>query len=178
MSLLLWGCYQEPETTKHSQHIKNVSRSQNHRSQPEPKAGTSPVLENIRARLKSHSRTFGQRANRRGLGDDVRSSPFYRTIIDNNLFHPFGWTPPPLTAPYRLIGTIISRDGKTARQAILQATAGNKIHIVRIGDKLQADTTVIAIESTQVTLETSGQKRTLRLNAALWLNTSHSNRVP
>ena len=38
MSLLLSGCYQEAEPAKHSQHIENVSISQNQPSQPEPKS--------------------------------------------------------------------------------------------------------------------------------------------
>ena len=38
---------------------------------------------------------------------------FYRTIIDNNLFRPLGWTPPRPIEPYRLIGTILPIDAKT-----------------------------------------------------------------
>ena len=176
MSLLLSGCYQEAEPAKHSQHIENVSISQNQPSQPEPKARTSPVMENVRARLKSHSRTFGQRANRYGLGDDVLSSSFYRMIIDNNLFRPLGWTPPRPQDPYRLTGTLIPTDGDTSPKAFLLAIATNTTHIVTLGDTLGKDTTVTAIESKQVTLQTSGQQRTLRLNTALWLNTSPANR--
>ena len=133
-------------------------------------------MENVRARLKSHSRTFGQRANRYGLGDDVLSSPFYRTIIDNNLFRPLGWTPPRPEEPYRLTGTLIPTDGDTSPKAFLLAIATNTTHIVTLGDTLGKDTTVTAIESKQVTLQTSGQQRTLRLNTALWLNTSPANR--
>ena len=33
------------------------------------------------------------------------SFAYYRTIIDNNLFCPLGWTPPRPVEPYRLIGT-------------------------------------------------------------------------
>ena len=51
-------------------------------------------------------------------------------------------------------------------------TVGNQTHIVTTGDKLHADTEIVDIESKQVTLQTSGQQRTLRLNTTLWLNTS------
>ena len=103
---------------------------------------------------------------------------FYRTIIDNNLFRPLGWTPPRPEEPYRLTGTLIPRDANTAPKAFLLANATNTTHIVTIGDTLGKDTTVTAIESKQVTLQTSGQQRTLRLNTALWLNTSYTNRSP
>ena len=178
MNLLAWGCYQEPETPKHSQRIENVSISQNQPAQPEPKARTSPVLENVRARLKSHSRTFSQRANRRKFGDDVSSSPFYRTIIDNNLFRPLGWTPPRPQDPYRLTGTLIPTDGDTPPKAFLLATATHTTHIVTIGDTIGKDTTITAIEAKQVTLQTARQQRILRLDTALWLNTSRANRNP
>ena len=105
------------------------------------------------------------------------SDPFYRTIIDNNLFRPLGWTPPRPQEPYRLTGTLIPRDANTAPKAFLLANATNTTHIVTLGDTLGKDTTVTAIESKQVTLQTSGQLRTLRLNTALWLNTSHTNRA-
>ncbi|RKU14892.1 hypothetical protein C6503_14485 [Candidatus Poribacteria bacterium] len=90
-------------------------------------------------------------------------SDFYRTIIDNNLFRPLGWTPPRPVEPYRLLGTILPRDGHTPPQAILQATATNKTHIVTIGDKLNADTKVVEIQSKQVRLEAAGQQKTLHL---------------
>ena len=57
-------------------------------------------------------------------------------------------------------------------------TVGNQTHIVTTGDKLHADTEIVDIESKQVTLQTSGQQRTLRLKTALWLNTSYTNRSP
>ena len=41
------------------------------------------------------------------------SEAFYRTIIENNLFRPLGWTPPRPIEPYRLLGTILPRDGNT-----------------------------------------------------------------
>lgn len=103
---------------------------------------------------------------------------FYRTIIDNNLFRPLGWAPPHPQEPYRLLGTILSPDADTPPQAILQTTRGNTTRIVTTGEKLDTDTEVVDIQPKQVTLSTKGQQRTLKLNAALWLNTSRANRFP
>ena len=58
------------------------------------------------------------------------SEAFYRTIIDNNLFRPLGWTPPRPIEPYRLIGTILPRSANTPPKAIIQTTTGNQTHIV------------------------------------------------
>ena len=87
-----------------------------------------------------------------------QKSDFYRTIIDNNLFRPLGWRPPRPREPYRLIGTILPTDGDP--QAILQATSGKKLHIISTSEKLDADTTLTAIEQQQVTLSTKGKHRT------------------
>ena len=88
---------------------------------------------------------------------------FKRTIIDNNLFRPLGWTPPRPTEPYRLIGTILPRSANTPPQAIIQTTAGNTTYIVTTGEKIDASTEVVSIESKAVTLSTNGQQRTLHL---------------
>lgn len=101
--------------------------------------------------------------------DDFQDSDFYRTIIDNNLFHPLGWRLPRPREPYRLIGTIIPTDGITDARAILQTTRGNTTYTVTQGDTLDADTTVIDIQAKQVTLEKAGQQRTLKFNPTPWL---------
>ena len=101
--------------------------------------------------------------------DDFQDSDFYRTIIDNNLFRPLGWRPPRPREPYRLIGTIIPTDGITDARAILETTRGNTIHTVTQGDTLDADTTVIDIQSKQITLEKAGQQRTLKCNPTPWI---------
>ena len=75
---------------------------------------------------------------------DFQASDFYRTIIDNNLFRPLGWRPQRPRDPYRLTGTLIPTDGNTPPKAFLLATATNTTHIVTLGDKLDADTTVTA----------------------------------
>lgn len=101
--------------------------------------------------------------------DDFQDSDFYRTIIDNNLFRPLGWTPPRPREPYRLIGTITPTDGITDAQAILQTTRGNTTYTITQGDILDEDTTVIDIQAKQVTLEKAGQQRTLKFNPTPWL---------
>jgi len=95
---------------------------------------------------------------------DFQKTEFYRTIVDNNLFHPLGWTPPHPREPYRLIGTLIPRTENTPKQAILQKTPAGRTYTVRIGNKLDADTTVTDIQSKQVTLQRNGQHRTFTLN--------------
>ena len=81
------------------------------------------------------------------------------------MFRPLGWRPPRPKEPYRLLGTILRKDGKSPTQAIFQATTRNKIHIVIPGDTLGTDTTITDIQAKQVTLEKAGQQRTLKLNS-------------
>lgn len=114
---------------------------------------TSP-LESIGTRLKMESMR-------------VQDTDFHRTIIDNNLFRPLEWRPPRPKEPYRLLGTILPTHGDP--QAILQATTQNKIHTVTSGDKLNTDTTGTDIQAKQVTLERTGQQRTLKSNPSPWL---------
>ena len=88
---------------------------------------------------------------------------YYRTIIENNLFRPLGWTPPRPRESYRLLGTKLATDANTPPQAILQSTTGHQTYIVTLGSNLDADTQVVDIQSKQVTLSTYGQQRTLML---------------
>ena len=88
-------------------------------------------------------------------------SDFYRTIIDNNLFRPLGWTPPRPIEPYRLLGTKLARDANTPPQAIVQAVTTNMTHIVTLGSNLDVDTQVVDIQTKQVTLSTQEQQRIL-----------------
>lgn len=105
------------------------------------------------------------------------SELFKRTIIENNLFRPLGWTPPRPKEPYRLIGTILPTDDRTPPKAILQSTAGNQTYIVTTGEQIDAETEVVSIEGKAVTLSTAGQQRTLRLATSHYLNpTRVSNR--
>ena len=93
-------------------------------------------------------------------------SDFYRTIIDNNLFRPLGWTPPRPQEPYRLLGTIIPIDAKSAPKAIIQNTVGNQTHTVTIGDTLDPDTYVTDIQTKHITLKKNGQQRQLTLKSS------------
>ena len=95
-----------------------------------------------------------------------QNSDFYRTIIDNNLFRPLGWTPPRPQKPYRLLGTIIPTDAKTPPKAIIQNTVGNQTRIVTIGDTLDTDTHVTDIQTKYVTLKKNGQQRKLTLKSS------------
>lgn len=91
---------------------------------------------------------------------------FKRTIINNNLFRPLGWTPPRPQEPYRLLGTIIPTDAKTPPKAIIQNIVRNQTHIVTIGDTLDTDTYVTDIQTKHVTLKKNGQPRQLTLKSS------------
>ena len=94
------------------------------------------------------------------------NSDFYRTIIDNNLFRPLGWTPLRPREPYRLLGTIIPTDAKTPPKAVIQNTVRNQTHIVTIGDTLDAETHVTDIQTKHVTLKKNEQQRQLTLKSS------------
>ncbi len=91
------------------------------------------------------------------------SETYYRTIIENNLFRPLGWTPPRPVEPYRLLGTLLPRRANAPPKAIIQSTTGNQTYIVSTGETLDASTEVVSIEGKQVTLSTNGEQRTLHL---------------
>ena len=99
-----------------------------------------------------------------------QKSDFYRTIVDNNIFRPLGWTPQRPREGYRLLGTILPTGGKGGvPKAILEDTLRKQNRTLMIGDKLDADTTLIDIQPKQVTLEKSGQQRTVHLNTTPFL---------
>lgn len=130
----------QPRTYQHRDHVSEWRREANY---PSPRAhAQNPLV-------------------------DIQTSDFHRTIIDKNLFRPLGWRPPRPKEPYRLLGTILPTHGNP--QAILQATAENKIYTVTRGDKLDTDTTITDIQAKQVTLKKAGQQRTLKLTLRPWL---------
>ena len=92
-----------------------------------------------------------------------QDTDFYRTIIDNNLFRPLGWTPPRPISPYRLVGTLVSgaTNGVWVSKAII-AVRG-QVRVVEIGDSLDAETKVLGIDRHSVLLETSGKEQVLTL---------------
>ena len=96
------------------------------------------------------------------------ASAFYRTIIDNNIFRPLGWTPPPPTPVYRLLGTTIATEGKD-RQAILQEIASERLYFLTVGDKV-GDATVTEIHATSVKLEKARDIYTLLLGPLRFLS--------
>ena len=90
---------------------------------------------------------------------DSQISGFHRTIIENNLFRPLEWHPPRQKEIYRLLGTLIPTDENTPSQAILQSTTTRTTHIVSIGDRLDAETTVTDIQPKKGLLEKAGRNR-------------------
>lgn len=102
------------------------------------------------------------------------SESYYRTIIDNNLFRPLGWSPPVRVEPYRLVGTIFPRDKNRPAQAIIEPVSGGTPHFVGVGDAIEGETMVVSIQAKSVTLETAGQSRTLSLETGVFLNAKRS----
>ena len=96
------------------------------------------------------------------------ASGFYRTIIENNIFRPLGWTPPRPSPVYRLLGTIIATEGKD-RQAILQEIASERLYFLTVGDKV-GDATVTEIHATSVKLEKARKVYTLKLGPLRFLS--------
>ena len=97
-----------------------------------------------------------------------RESAFYRTIVENNIFRPLGWTPPKPMPVYRLLGTVISTDG-TNVQAILQEIASERLHFLRVGDSV-GDATVTEILSKEVKLNKAGQGMRLKIGRLQFLS--------
>ena len=89
---------------------------------------------------------------------------YYSIIVENNLFHPLGWTPSRPIDPYRLLATIIPTVGNAPPKAIIQS--GHQTYIVTPDKRLGADTKVVDIRAKQVTLSKNGIHRTLQLPLA------------
>ena len=104
------------------------------------------------------NRSWGHQ-NRGGV-DFGENTAFYKTIIDHNLFHPLGWTPPNNEPAYSLIGTAVDPNGAIS-QATLLETRSNRYHFVTIGTKL-GDITVKDIQARQVILDKTGENITLK----------------
>ena len=92
-----------------------------------------------------------------------QNTDFYRTIIDNNLFRPLGWTPPRPLVRYKLLGTLVSgaTDGVWVSQAVIDV--GGRVQVLGIGDALDTETTVLGIDRHSVVLETAGTEKVLTL---------------
>lgn len=91
---------------------------------------TPPLIETqsvkvIEPPAEPHRKADALRACLNGVGFSRLAHPpvfdsetYYRTIIDNNLFRPLGWSPPPPIEPYRLIGTKLARDPNTPHKQL------------------------------------------------------------
>lgn len=97
-----------------------------------------------------------------------RESAFYRTIVENNIFRPLGWTPPKPIPVYRLLGTVISTDGASL-QTILQEIASGHLYFLTVGDKV-GDAIVTEILAKQVKLDNAGQVMTLKMDRLQFLS--------
>lgn len=121
-------------------------------------------------------RTQLGKRNTRQKPEDPLDADFYRTIIDNNLFRPLGWTPPTAQPKYQLLGTVISVDG-TKKQAILQEITSARLYFLTVGDRL-GDATLREILSKQVTLERAGKVFTLKQETLQFLSSSRTPEKP
>ena len=88
---------------------------------------------------------------------NVRNDPFYRTIIDNNLFAPLGTVlnaKPKPESNLTLVATFVSTDALRSTALIKNKTTGRHYRLA-IGDVIE-DFTVMKIQSKQVTLDHHG----------------------
>ena len=99
-----------------------------------------------------------------------QQTDFYRTIVENNLFHPLGTRQKTRASQYRLLGTTTPPDGRIGGTAFIQHTEGDtqKLISVTLGDSL-GDATVVDIQPKQVTLDAAGRQTPLKLQHPLWL---------
>ena len=105
------------------------------------------------------NRSWG-RQNRGGSVDFGENAAFYKTIIDNDLFRPLGWTPPNNEPAYSLVGTAVDPNGAISQATLLEKRS-NRYHFVTIGTKL-GDMTVKDIETRRVILDKAGETVTLK----------------
>ncbi|MDE0466027.1 MAG: hypothetical protein OYL97_03140 [Candidatus Poribacteria bacterium] len=116
------------------------------------------------------NRAWGRQNRGRAEVDFGENEAFYKTIIDNNLFRPLGWTPPNNEPAYSLIGTAVDANGRISQATLLEKRS-NRYHFVRIGSKL-GDMTVKDIQAEQVTLDKAGKPITLKEGPVQFLTTS------
>ena len=116
------------------------------------------------------NRAWGRQNRGRAEVDFGENETFYKTIIDNNLFRPLGWTPPNNEPAYSLIGTAVDPNGRISQATLLEKRS-NRYHFVRIGTKL-GDMTVKDIQAEQVILDKAGKPVTLKEGPVQFLTTS------
>lgn len=135
-------------------------------TQPEMKEMKETDTEKIQAMAKARAqaqpernRSWG-RQNRGGRVDFGENPAFYKTIIDNNLFRPLGWTPPNNEPAYSLASTAVNPNGAISQATLLEKRS-NRYHFVTIGTKL-GDMTVKDIQDSRVILDKAGETITLK----------------
>ena len=111
--------------------------------------------------------------NRGGGVDFGEHAAFYRTIVDNNLFHPLGWTPPNNEPSYSLISTAVNQDGVISQATLLERRS-NRYHFVTIGTELD-DMTVKEIHAKKVIMDKAGESVTLNTAQLQLLTTKGGN---
>lgn len=116
------------------------------------------------------NRAWGRQNRGRAEVDFGENETFYKTIIDNNLFRPLGWTPPNNEPAYSLIGTAVDPNGRISQATLLEKRS-NRYHFVTIGTKL-GDMTVKDIQAEQVILDKAGKPVTLKEGPLQFLATS------
>ena len=116
------------------------------------------------------NRAWGRQNRGRAEVDFGENEAFYKTIIDNNLFRPLGWTPPNNEPAYSLVGTAVDANGRISQATLLEKRS-NRYHFVTIGTKL-GDTTVKDIQAKQVILDKAGKPITLKSGTLQFLATS------
>ena len=110
----------------------------------------------------------------RGGGVDFgEHAAFYRTIVDNNLFRPLGWTPPNNEPSYSLVSTAVNQDGVISQATLLERRS-NRYHFVTIGTKLD-DMTVEEIQAKKVIMDKAGETVTLNTRPLQLLTTKSGN---
>ena len=119
------------------------------------------------------NRTWG-RQNRGGGVDFGENEIFYKTIIDNNLFRPLGWTPPKNEPSYSLEGTVVNQDGVISQATLLERRS-NRYHFVTIGTELDG-MTVKDIQAKKVILDKAGETVTFRTGELQLLTTKSGGR--
>ena len=114
------------------------------------------------------NRTWGGQ-NRAGGVDFGEHAAFYRTIVDNNLFRPLGWTPPNNEPSYSLVSTAVNQNGVISQATLLERRS-NRYHFVTIGTKLN-DMTVKEIQAKKVIMDKAGETVTLNTRPLQLLTT-------
>ena len=112
------------------------------------------------------NRNWGRQNRGGGGGDGVNfgeNEIFYKTIIDNNLFRPLGWTPPNNEPSYSLVGTAVDLNGVISQATLLERRS-NRYHFVTIGTELDG-MTVKEIQTKKVIMDKEGETVTLNTNS-------------